>query len=192
MSYKVITPPTVEPVSIALARSHLRIGVYGDALTHPDDAYITGVLIPAAREHCENFTQRAFAEQTIEISLDFFPDQIELPMSPAKEIVSIKYMLGGVEQTLVNTSYSLDNYSVPAWLSLTANSSWPTADGVFNAIKVRYKTGADRVPAPVISAMLLIIGHLYENRQENVAAAVQSIPMGVNSLLAPYRVGMGV
>lgn len=42
------------------------------------------------------------------------------------------------------------------------------------------------------AAMLLILGHLYENRQD-VQAGVSSvqIPMGSQSLLWPYRVGLG-
>ncbi len=47
----------------------------------------------------------------------------------------------------------------------------------------------------ILSAMLLILGHLYRNREEVItgqgAAAVQ-LPMGAHSLLWPHRVGLGV
>lgn len=51
------------------------------------------------------------------------------------------------------------------------------------------------VNAPVVAAILLILGHLYRTREDvqtgQGAAAVQ-IPMGAHSLLWPYRVGLGV
>jgi uncharacterized phiE125 gp8 family phage protein len=43
------------------------------------------------------------------------------------------------------------------------------------------------IPGPVKSAMLLIIGHLFEHREENSDFEVFQMPMNVCSLLAPYR-----
>lgn len=43
------------------------------------------------------------------------------------------------------------------------------------------------------AAMLLTIGHLYENREEVVTGvSVTQLPMGTERLLRPYRIGMGV
>ncbi|WP_338806889.1 head-tail connector protein [Pseudomonas chlororaphis] len=48
----------------------------------------------------------------------------------------------------------------------------------------------------IVAACLLILGHLYANREDtvtgiNVASVVQ-LPMGSRTLLHPYRVQMGV
>ncbi len=48
--------------------------------------------------------------------------------------------------------------------------------------------GSDALPAALKSAILLIVGHLYENRQLAAAQALQEIPYAVTSLLAPYQV----
>ena len=45
----------------------------------------------------------------------------------------------------------------------------------------------------VRSAMLLILGHLYANREDVITGAIATdIPIGSRALLAPYRKGMGV
>ena len=45
----------------------------------------------------------------------------------------------------------------------------------------------------VRAAILLILGHLHANREDVTTGAVGvEIPMGSRSLLAPYRIGMGV
>lgn len=45
----------------------------------------------------------------------------------------------------------------------------------------------------IVAAVLLILGHLYSNREDVVVGAtVQALPQGAQSLLRPHRVGMGV
>jgi hypothetical protein len=43
------------------------------------------------------------------------------------------------------------------------------------------------MPAPVLSACLLILGHLYGNRENVVTGSANEIPMGARFLLDPYR-----
>lgn len=42
------------------------------------------------------------------------------------------------------------------------------------------------------AGILLILGHLYENRETVTSVNMSSIPMGALNLLQPYRIGMGV
>ena len=42
------------------------------------------------------------------------------------------------------------------------------------------------IPEPLISAMLLLIGHLHENREQSIVGSLNEIPMGIQSLLLPY------
>lgn len=43
------------------------------------------------------------------------------------------------------------------------------------------------------AAILLILGHLYANREDSVIGTIASdLPMGSRSLLAPHRTGLGV
>ena len=49
---------------------------------------------------------------------------------------------------------------------------------------------ADRVPASIIAGMKLILGHLYENREEVGFLTPNRLPMGALSLLSTYEVMM--
>lgn len=199
MAYKIITQATTEPITLAEARSHLRIEPFGSPLAHPDDAIIT-MLIRAAREWCEQYTGRAFASQTIEMAIDDFPEnEIELPLTPATSITYVKYInTTGSEQTVSNSSYDLDNYSKPNWLLLINGYTWPETNGGANNVKIRMVVGDSptTIPFAVKSAILLLVGSLYENRQEDVLgtsrASFNSLPMGVYNLLQPYRLELGV
>ena len=44
----------------------------------------------------------------------------------------------------------------------------------------------------ITAAILLILGHLYENRETVTDKPLNNVPMGALSLLQPYRIEMGV
>jgi len=46
---------------------------------------------------------------------------------------------------------------------------------------------ADPMPAPLMAAVLLLTGHLYENREASGTTPLAALPMGVDRLIAPYR-----
>jgi len=53
-------------------------------------------------------------------------------------------------------------------------------------------SASSNVPRSIKNAMLLMVGHWYENREEtfagNFGQTIMRVPIAVNSLLAPYRV----
>lgn len=179
-----------EVITLADAKVHLRLG----SGVHPDDTYITG-LITAAREWTELYIERAIGTQTLEIALDEFPDGFKL-VPYVQSVTSITYLdIAGALQTITGTDYILDNYSSPAWVVPAFGKVWPESYEVANAVKIRFVAGYDvdnPVPQSIVSAMKLIIGHLYENRQQNVGATINELPMGVMALLQAYRLNVGV
>jgi uncharacterized phiE125 gp8 family phage protein len=200
MNYRVITPPS-EPITLEEARTHLRVQPYGSPEAHPDDDYIEA-LITSAREYCEQYLRRALATQIIEFPLDDFGSEIDLPLKPAQQVESITYLdTAGATQTLATTAYGLDIYS--GTIFLKSGQSWPTVLAQKNAITVKYTAGYTQgspddyeLPEPIKCAMLLLIGNLYENRQEvnisNVRNTFNQLPFGAISLMQPYRTGLGV
>jgi uncharacterized phiE125 gp8 family phage protein len=202
MKYKVITPVSTEPITLEEARTHLRIEPYGSPLVHPDDDYVTA-LISVARDWCEKYTKKALATQTIEYSFDEFKDKIYLNIGPVQSVSSIEYLdSNGASQTLSTSVYGLDDYEGVIYLK--KGQSWPTVYAQTNAITLTIVAGytnglsPDTYPFPfsIKAAMLLIIGNLYENRQEDQMGSTKmsfnSLPMGVYSLLQPYRQSLGV
>jgi uncharacterized phiE125 gp8 family phage protein len=188
MGYKVITAVAGDVIPLADMRQHLKLDIIGGS-THPDDAMVQA-LLAAAREYCEHYTQRSIGAQTLELALDSFPSNppgIELPLGAAT-LTSIKYVdTALVEQTISNTLYTLDDYSDKHW-AIPA-SVWPTPADVANAVKVRYVTPA-AIPAAGRAALLLLVSHLYQNREAvNLERGVvpADVPFGVKALLDTFR-----
>jgi uncharacterized phiE125 gp8 family phage protein len=184
MGLKLITPVAQEPVTLAEARAQCRV-------TDTNEDSLISIYIQAARQYCEQYTQRAIGPQTFELALDAFPDgPIELPMSPATSITSVKYAdVNGVEQTLSTSGYVLDDYSHLSWCVSAYGSEWPVALDAANAVKVRYVAGTTTIDPTVRVAMLLLIGHMFEERSAvmEVRGSMIELPLGVKSLLDTNR-----
>lgn len=153
MQFKVVTPVSVEPVTIAEAL--LQCKVDADDTTH--NALITS-LITAAREFAEHYTGRALAAQTLQGALDSFPacDYIDLPMPPVSAVTSIKYTdTAGAEQTLSSSAYALSAYGLSNRVNLAADGEWPSTKEVADAVRVVFVTGYTAAPKAVKAAILL-------------------------------------
>lgn len=187
MSLSLVTAPGAEPVTLQEAKDHLRVD--GDI----DDALISA-LITAAREHIDGrdgWLGRAICTQTWDCHFDAFPsgDSIALPIAPIQSVTSVKYIdTDGVQQT-----FSSDNYALGADLDwsprviLGWGKSWPSIRAVPDAVTVRVVAGYASVPKPICQAILLLVGHLYENREASSPVAMHEVPFAVSALLAPYR-----
>jgi uncharacterized phiE125 gp8 family phage protein len=193
MGLKLLIPPFVEPITLEEAKKHCRIE------TDDENTLIEG-FIKAAREHCEKFQNRAYCQQTFELWLDAFPTvgQIQIPRPPLISVESIKYYdVDNVEHEFSDEEYFVDTKNEPGWVVLNYGSCWPTetlrpANGVCVIFTAGYEPGdyddAENVPADVKSAIKLLVGHLFENRESTSATDLKEIPKGVNDLLWPDRI----
>lgn len=183
------TAPATEPVTTVEARAHLNVD------TLDDDAYIE-TLIKVARQNAENFTNRALITQTWDYWIDRFPfgdRPIELPKAPLQSVGSVKYIdENGTEQTLSAATYTVDADSEPGRIYLAYNKAWPQTRVQRKAVHIEYDVGygnANEVPAAIKQAMLLMIGHWYENREDVVVGvSAAELPMASQYLLSPYKV----
>jgi uncharacterized phiE125 gp8 family phage protein len=209
--YRVITPPADEPLTLGECRQHLNVVPYevdSDGVgTHPDDASIMA-LQAAAREHCENFLGLSLSLRVLEAALDKFPTvatnfttAIELPMGPVVEVVSVAGTgdsTGGSDAVeIAVTDYELDDFHSP--MRLVPSASWPSITAGTNAVRIRYTAGFGvdsdggyPLPAALRAALLLVLGHLYANRETSVEKALTEIPLGAEALMRPHRVLLGM
>lgn len=189
MGYKLKTAPTVEPVTLAEAKLHLKL----DSDT-TDDTLITALIV-AARQAAENYTGRAFINQTWEYATDEFPDEeMTLRPAPLSSITSITYVdANGATQTLSTSVYDANTYDAPGCAFLRYGQCWPSARDVENSILITFVAGygssASSVPAPVKAAILLTVGHLYEHRESVIIGTTAAeMPQSASWLLDPYRI----
>lgn len=192
MNWKLVTPPAVEPVSLDEAKAQLRVD--GDE----ENDFITG-LIAGAREYFEEVAHRALISQTWRLSLDSWPDEIELPRAPLQSVTSVVYKdadgapttIGYTDEegTWVSDTLLVDTESEPGRIVLAASQSWPS-DELYrvNPIQITYVAGygdeAGDVPAHMRQAIKLLIGHWYENREATITGTImKEIPLGIDSLI---------
>lgn len=162
MGYRIITPPTVEPISLAEIKQDLRID-------HPDSDESLTRMMAEAREWLETRLQFKLLTQTWEFVIDSFPvAEIRLPFGPVQTIASVKYDdADGLEQTIDPADYFLDNASfrvIPEpWLFPAL--SWPVTLDAVNAVRIRFVAGYATpalVPGPAKSAFRLKVRELYD------------------------------
>jgi uncharacterized phiE125 gp8 family phage protein len=183
--FKVITAIATEPVSTAEAKLQCRVDV-------TDDDTLIAALITAAREFAEHYTGRAFAAQTLEMALPCFPDDtgsIDLDMPPVATITSIKYTdTAGVEQTVSTANYTLSTYGESRRINPAYLTPWPLTQSIPDAVRIRYVTGYTTLPKAAKDAILLIVGHLYQNRSAVGDVKLEEVPMGALALLNTIKI----
>lgn len=188
MVIKIITPPTIEPVTLSEAKTQCRVDITDD------DSLFVG-LIAAARAYCEAVDWRAYTTQTIELWLDNWPtgSKIELPRPPLQSVTKIEYYgTDDTKYTLATSVYGVDENSTPGAIHLKYLQTWPTTQlRGYSSICVTYVAGwtsAANVPQPIKQALLLLIGHWYENRESVLVGSIsRPIEFGVRALLDVER-----
>jgi uncharacterized phiE125 gp8 family phage protein len=187
MNNYIITKPSIEPITLAQAKAHLNI----DSDFTDDDAIID-LVIQTAREAVENKTGRKLITTTMGHQRDCFSAVMGLPHT-VQSVTEITYVdTDGATQTLANTEYELDVNRAPGRVMLAYGKTYPSTRNKVNAVTIKYVTGfgdnAQDVPSALQHAMLLLIGHYYENREATAPININTIPMSVEFLLNPYRI----
>ena len=207
-AHRKIIEPSIEPVTLAEAKTHLRIEHTAD------DTYIEG-LIQAAREYVEQETNRVLITQTWEYYLDDLGVNqntewwdgtrelattvlqkrcIELPLGPVQSITSVKTFDEEDNETVFDSSkYFLDVASLPARLALRRNQNWDTFTRETNGFQVTYVAGygdnASDVLRALRHAILILVATWYENREVTTENGLTGmVPEGVSPILEKYKV----
>jgi len=177
---------STRPVTVAEAKDHMNV-------TISDDDTLIGNMIDAAAKWCEMYMGRRFITTTEIEYYDSFPSEISPVWSPLDSVTSIQYEDSyGATQTLSSSLYQVDTASEPARIKPAYNESWPSTRAEYNAITLTYTAGygtsTSDIPDIIRNAVLLLVGHLYENREDTSPLEMKKIPMGVKALLGIDRV----
>lgn len=188
MALELITGPTNEPVTLETVKAQLRLDV------DTDDALLRQMMI-AAREWIEGQTRRCLLTQTWDYYLDydwpwkFGRHRITFPLNPVQSVSSIVYVDGSSPNpTLASSQYTVVARKHGSYIEPAYGVTWSTLRCVPNAIKVRFVAGyTDDTPQTLLQALVMLVAHLYENREVTTAKALVEIPYGTEALLSPLR-----
>lgn len=197
-SYSLKTAPALEPVSLDLLKSYLKVD-------GTDEDAVLSLLIKTARRSAEEYTKRAFVTQTWLLTMDsfathevdwlhrdpYFPpsycaegsQEIRLSRQPIQSVSSIKTTdIANTQSTVDGSVYSLDKSG--GNILLNEGELWPFNLREYAAIEIEFVAGYgdnSAVPGDIQQAILQYAAAMYENRK------CSDIPDGVKTLLDPYR-----
>ena len=176
------------PVTVAEAKVQCRVD-YAD-----DDVLIEQLIRTAAAMidgpdgigHC-------ITPQTWKLTLDCWQSPIVIPLGPVASVTNIKYLdSDGVEQTLDSALYRFVTGVRPAFIERAYGASWPAHRAVSAPIAVTFVAGvaAANVDAGLKHLVLLLVGHLYQNREATDEAGMSDeIALSARHLIERFRVG---
>lgn len=159
-----------------------------------DDATIHDMLA-AAREYAERMTNISTMTRQHEWYVDAWPLSgcFWLPRLPVTAVTSISYYaVDDTETTLSSAVYQA--FTQGGRILRHAGQSWPTttlrpAGGIKITFTAGHATATD-VPQLMKSAIKLIVGDLYENRENTIVAqgiSVTEAPIGAKNILHNLR-----
>lgn len=186
--------PASEPLTLAEAKKQVELAT---EYTAHDEHLLR--LVTAARQYAEEYTGRAFVTQTWDFTLDKWPmakgdHTIWMPKAPLQSVTYVKYYDGdGVQQTWNSSNYVVRSNRQPGGVSLAYDAKWPTIRYQPDSIVVRFVAGYGArasIPEALKAAMLLLVAHWFEHREEvNIGNITNVMPMAAQSLLDQWRVG---
>lgn len=194
----VITAATIEPVSVADLKSHLRV-------THSNDDTLIEAYGKAARQYVEARTGRTLFQTTWEIVMDRFPytDFILLPRAaPLQSVSSVKYTdSDGTVNTWASSSYLVNTDAMPGGITPAYGQTWPSYTPQPTAsVRIRYIAGLSDTASPlvypddgILAIIKLLTEGMYNYRgpmladERGLTYAVAN-EYGVEALLAQYQV----
>jgi uncharacterized phiE125 gp8 family phage protein len=208
MTLVLVTPPSVDPVTLEEARNHLRLDAEGSPATHADDDLVQALITGLTKrlDGSAGILGRALCTQTWDLFLDEFPclttqdlqkgktkADIKVPLPPLQHVEFIRYVdADGVEQTLSPTLYQVagaGNGDARARIVPAPSQSWPSTRSQPEAVRVRFTAGyldnsspgdtQAGVPGNIKLGLKAALSWLYENRGDTS----EDIPKQVLALL---------
>lgn len=188
-----LTPPVCEPVTLEMAKAHLRVDFN-------DEDDLINAYITAARSYLEDACGRRLITQIWNLYLQQWPagDRLFVPYPPLIGVATVQYTDATETVTTVDPSlYVVNNGSDLGEVVLRFGQIWPpTVLSPSRPIGVTFTCGYGEdpgsVPAPLVQALLLLIGHWYQNREAVVIGRASTISTRVNetvdALIARYKI----
>jgi len=158
MSKEQVSAPVALALTMAEAKQALRIEEDDTSLDTMISIWVAGITAEA-----ETQTHRAFVNRSMRVTLDAFPDALQLS-APTFSVEAVRYLdSDGVQQTLDPADYYIDKVTTPGYIVPARGKAWPATEAHVNAVSVDYTAGYGPTAATVPpKARLYILARLSE------------------------------
>jgi uncharacterized phiE125 gp8 family phage protein len=179
-----VTAPAALPISVAEAKAQMRVE------GNDDDTIIERLVNAAvAFVDVQGVLGRAMITQTWGEWLAPNPSTVMLSLGPVQSVSAIKYYdIDGVLQTATLADFNV--FGTPNRITITPKTgkAWPVTQTRDDAIKIEYVIGygasSTSVPQTVRHALLMLVAHWYENRENELIGTIsKTLPFGFEDLL---------
>lgn len=184
---ELIDAPATTPVSLTEVKAHLRV-------EHTDDDTLITRLLNTAVSYTDvsGALGKGMITQKWGQWVGQNPGTVSLLLKPVQSVTAVKYYdTDGVEQTDTLGNYDVFGTSTATIVSPKAGYNWPTTQVRPDAIKIEYQIGygdaSTDVPDVVRHALMMLIGHWYESREQSVENDLSSVPYGFEELIGIER-----
>lgn len=167
--------PTPGALTLDLVKQHLRV-------LHDDEDELIAQYMAASADYVEQATSKLLTRREVTQDFDRFTSKLPLYWGPNPDNVVVTYLdADDVEATVSGPRLVRGSLYAPA-------SGWPST-ACHSPVFVTYEAGyaEGEVPSALMSAQLLLIGHLYVNREAVSAGQSVPVPYAVDALIQPYR-----
>lgn len=177
--------PALEPVTLAEAKAHLRVG------HDSEDALISG-LIAAARQDVERTTGAALIDQTWRLAQDYWPVSASVVVNryPLKQVLGVTvYDADGDGTEIDPNDYVVDGNASPPRIHFRKTvASGKAINGIEIDFTAGFGAAGPDVPDGLRRSILTLVAHWYEFRA-SVGPQDQpvSYPLGYDRLLSSWK-----
>lgn len=184
MSLEIHTPPGAEPLTLAETKAWLRVD-------HDAEDALIADLIASARGLVEDYLQRCLVTRRLIERLDDWGPRLRggafvLARPDVQTIHAIKtYDADGAAQVFNPSLWRLDSASIPSRVLLNGGG-FPRPGRAHQGVEVDFSAGygaaPENVPAPIRTALLILIADRFERRE----GESDFIPAAARNLLLPF------
>lgn len=184
---ELVTAPATTAISLEEVRQQLRI-------EHSDDDLLLDRLINVAQAFTDvmGALGHAMINQTWAQWVAPYPSEVRLFLGPVRSVSSIKYYdTDGVLQTATLDNFDVFGTEFATTIKPKSGYAWPSTQNRPDAIRIEYVIGygssASDVPEGIRHAMMMLIGHWYENRENAALDQLSDVPYGYDVIIGLYR-----
>ena len=168
-------------ISTADLKAHLRV-------THSDEDGLISAYRTAACQFVEAYCNTRLTNVEVYVDFSGFAALLEIPVGPTIRVNSVQYKTSKTADytTLDGSEYYVEKGRKPAVIKLITSPSVDSENP--SPVRVSVDTGYQVTPEALVQAVRFLVAHYYEHRQAAEAASIKEIPLGIFSLMEPYRI----